>query len=865
MRLHIGVFYEEDGNLKMEEKRRKYSTSSDDSDTTDSHVASWLRRSEMATTKSNWTRPKEKKPSEVFRTDLITAMKIPDYSQLNSEDYYLLADPWRQEWEKGVQVPANTEAIPEPVIRVIADKDTLAIPQSTSAELQPSEYVVADTKRLERICRYDLDEMDAHWLELVNVELRKMAVPELDELTMERVMEEIENQCYENMTIAIETEEGLGIEYDEDVVCDVCRSPEGEDGNEMVFCDKCNICIHQACYGILKVPTGSWLCRTCALGVQPKCLLCPKRGGALKPTRSGTKWVHVSCALWIPEVSIGCPEKMEPITKISHIPASRWALSCSLCKECTGTCIQCSMPSCVTAFHVTCAFDHNLDMKTILLENDEVRFKSFCLEHSSSTVAEEARTQPADAVSPGEPNPSSEESSKVSLRKQKLQQLEEDFYDLVQPSDVADSLGLLESVVDFVYQHWKLKRKSNFNKPLLPPKTDEVDNLAQQEQDILYRRLKLFTHLRQDLERVRNLCYMVTRREKMKHSICKVQEQIFHLQTRLIEENLHQEHPVTKINAKKKGRDGRKSSPKKKEKFKSKSRSLLGQLGLSSSFPIDRTVFKNWLPQSVQITTEDMLNQWSLNNGHHEDNTTGLLSKELLQDEETLLSFMMDHSFKSPLKQPDAAKKGKSKIRVNSKNSKSLQNSVTAISESQQEDSDQWMDYSMKSFSQDSRTSRLGKGAPKSKTDHKRTSKPRKKDKRGSSHQPVLKASISHESSEVESLTDSNKEAACQSETNGPVEVPDVVSNSPRTLVRFKIPKEGNANRKSLIQTHDVANGPPATERSKVNLHFDNETDGYFSDAETSNSDTDSSSGRMQLSQLDSGNEDIVRMGILAS
>lgn len=60
----------------------------------------------------------------------------------------------------------------------------------------------------------------------------------------------------------------------------------------------------QACYGILKVPTGNWLCRTCALGVQPKCLLCPRRGGALKPTRSGTKWVHVSCALWIPEVSI---------------------------------------------------------------------------------------------------------------------------------------------------------------------------------------------------------------------------------------------------------------------------------------------------------------------------------------------------------------------------------------------------------------------------------------------------------------------------------------------------------------------------------------------------------------------------------
>lgn len=70
-------------------------------------------------------------------------------------------------------------------------------------------------------------------------------MPELDEYTMERVIEEFEQRCYDNMNHAIETEEGLGIEYDEDVVCDVCQSPDGEDGNEMVFCDKCNICVHQ--------------------------------------------------------------------------------------------------------------------------------------------------------------------------------------------------------------------------------------------------------------------------------------------------------------------------------------------------------------------------------------------------------------------------------------------------------------------------------------------------------------------------------------------------------------------------------------------------------------------------------------------
>lgn len=54
---------------------------------------------------------------QVFRTDLITAMKLHDSHQLNPEDYYVLADSWRQDWEKGVQVPGNPEFVPEPVAR----------------------------------------------------------------------------------------------------------------------------------------------------------------------------------------------------------------------------------------------------------------------------------------------------------------------------------------------------------------------------------------------------------------------------------------------------------------------------------------------------------------------------------------------------------------------------------------------------------------------------------------------------------------------------------------------------------------------------------------------------------------------------
>lgn len=53
----------------------------------------------------------------MFRKDLISAMKLPDSHHVPPEDYYLLADTWKQEWEKGVQVLASPDTIPEPSVR----------------------------------------------------------------------------------------------------------------------------------------------------------------------------------------------------------------------------------------------------------------------------------------------------------------------------------------------------------------------------------------------------------------------------------------------------------------------------------------------------------------------------------------------------------------------------------------------------------------------------------------------------------------------------------------------------------------------------------------------------------------------------
>lgn len=159
------------------------------------------------------------------------------------------------------------------------------------------------------------------------------------------------------------------------------------------------------------------------------------------------------------------------------------------------TCLQCSVKNCTIPFHVTCAFEHNLEMKTILDEGDEVKFKSYCLKHSKPKASEHG-------LSPARHKPPTE-TEKVGLRAQKLQELEEEFYKLVQPDEVAQELGLPLHLLDFIYQYWKLKRKSSFNKALLPPKEEEENLLRQPQEDSIHTRMRMFMHLRQDLERVR--------------------------------------------------------------------------------------------------------------------------------------------------------------------------------------------------------------------------------------------------------------------------------------------------------------------------------------------------------------------------
>ncbi|XP_052283046.1 protein Jade-1-like [Dreissena polymorpha] len=486
------------------------------------------------------------KPAELFRKDLISAMKLPDSEPLAPEDYLLIADQWKQEWERGVQVPVNEVAILPVVMREVTEKTggsgDFKMPKKCLHAVKDETYqlgmheLTGMSQLSEQVVRYDLDDLDVAWLIQLNETRVEVGAVQVLEWTMERVLELFEARCHDKMETKKKTEEGLGIEYDEDIVCEICQSPESEDTNEMVFCDGCDICVHQACYGIQTVPEGSWLCRTCALGIKPACILCPKVGGAMKSTRSGSKWAHVSCAIWIPEVTIGCVDKMEPITKISMIPASRWALICCVCKERAGACIQCSVKSCKTAFHVTCAISDKLEMKTVLVEEkntaDDVKLKAYCPKHSRK---KDRRSSESDPDSPrkslnGSPVKESHmtEEERATLRARRLQRLEDEFFSLIDVADIAQQLDLPEDVVDLIFVYWKLKRRSMFNRPLLTPKTEEADLLEKQQEDSLVARMKMFVHLRQDLERVRNLTYMISRREKMKKQFNSARESVFY-------------------------------------------------------------------------------------------------------------------------------------------------------------------------------------------------------------------------------------------------------------------------------------------------------------------------------------------------
>lgn len=176
---------------------------------------------------------------------------------------------------------------------------------------------------------YDMDEQDSAWLHEYNAQRRiagdDVVSPEMFEIALTRI--ELEwAEIQKHMPPADRTAEHSMGSHD-DASCAVCGVAECTNDNAIVFCDGCNLAVHQECYGVPYIPEGQWLCRKCFISPQAAvaCIFCPKRDGAFKQTAEG-QWAHIICAMYITELAVGNPTYLEPIENVSGIPLSRWKL-----------------------------------------------------------------------------------------------------------------------------------------------------------------------------------------------------------------------------------------------------------------------------------------------------------------------------------------------------------------------------------------------------------------------------------------------------------------------------------------------------------------------------------------------------------
>ncbi|XP_053877221.1 bromodomain-containing protein 1 isoform X2 [Malaclemys terrapin pileata] len=453
--------------------------------------------------------------------------------------------------------PATTSPLPEPKVRIVEYSPP-------SAPRRPPIYykfIEKSAEELDNEVEYDMDEEDYAWLEIINEKRKSDGVSVVSQNMFEFLMDRFEKESYcENQKQG--DHQSL---IDEDAVCCICMDGECQNSNVILFCDMCNLAVHQECYGVPYIPEGQWLCRRCLQSHSRPvdCVLCPNKGGAFKKT-DDDRWGHVVCALWIPEVGFANTVFIEPIDGVRNIPPARWKLTCYLCKQKgVGACIQCHKANCYTAFHVTCAQKAGLYMKMEPVKEltgsgttFSVKKTAYCDVHtppgcirrplniygevdvkngvcrkegsvrtarSTSKVRKKAKKAKKSVVEPCTAMPTV---SAPYIPPQRLNKI---------MNQVA--IQRKKQFVERVHSYWLLKRLSRNGVPLLRRLQSSLQsqrNIQQREDDeemqALKEKLKYWQRLRHDLERARLLIELIRKREKLKREQIKVEQVAMELQ-----------------------------------------------------------------------------------------------------------------------------------------------------------------------------------------------------------------------------------------------------------------------------------------------------------------------------------------------
>uniref|UniRef100_A0A8C1UAH4 Bromodomain and PHD finger containing, 1 n=1 Tax=Cyprinus carpio TaxID=7962 RepID=A0A8C1UAH4_CYPCA len=445
----------------------------------------------------------------------------------------------------------------------------------------PLRYIDKSAEELDEEVEYDIDEEDYIWLDIMNDRRRADGVVPIPQELFEYLMDRLEKESYFESHNKADPSSLI----DEDAVCCICNDGECQNSNVILFCDMCNLAVHQECYGVPYIPEGQWLCRRCLQSPSRAvdCALCPNKGGAFKQT-DDARWAHVVCALWIPEVCFANTVFLEPIDSIEHIPPARWKLTCYICKQRgSGACIQCHKANCYTAFHVTCAQQAGLYMKMEPVRETgangtsfSVRKTAYCDIHTPPGSAlpltgvggasvgsshSEGEAEDEEDVVGGEEDGkgwSSERAKRAKAKSRlKMKRARKILAErraaapvvsvpCIPPhklSKITSNLTVQRKgqFMQRLHSYWTLKRQSRNGVPLLRRLQTHLQSQrnaeplpatrdGQEKHSVLKEQLKAWQRLRHDLERARLLVELIRKREKLKRETIKVQELVLEMQ-----------------------------------------------------------------------------------------------------------------------------------------------------------------------------------------------------------------------------------------------------------------------------------------------------------------------------------------------
>ncbi|ESK83279.1 bromodomain and phd finger-containing protein 3 [Moniliophthora roreri MCA 2997] len=384
---------------------------------------------------------------------------------------------------------------------------------------------------LARQVEYDMDEQDKEWLDSLNAERKKDQVDKISYELFEIVMDRLEKEWFDLTKNIPKPDFAMP---SEDSTCAICDDSEGENSNAIVFCDGCNLAVHQDCYGVPYIPEGQWLCRKCTVSPENpvSCVLCPNEGGAFKQTVTGD-WVHLLCAIWIPETRVANDVFMEPVTGVDKISKQRWKLKCSVCDIREGACIQCAKTSCFLAFHPTCARKEKLLLPMKSAQGAEpLALTCYCERHLPKEQADAREKALANEDAYDEYSNKSTKSARAYAKSYKPGP------PLI-PAIIVDRISQYVAKVsvrkkmDFLHmmcRYWSLKREARRGAPLLKrlhlePWTASTNAKLQTEED---RTLKLeqLRRLREDLEKAKQLVDLIRKRELKKRQQAEVLQDV---------------------------------------------------------------------------------------------------------------------------------------------------------------------------------------------------------------------------------------------------------------------------------------------------------------------------------------------------